>query len=244
MVFPKSYEKYRELLVDDALLRIGAKVDKSRRDESLQLLLETAEALDLSARLAPAAELPPQMDIEGQAEDILSSAGDSLLLAPTEDAPHPADAANDRPDRRAETMEPQRTHTDEAKRDGGAGAALPGEQQVSIIRSRVKIGSNGNGHGNGNGNGNGSAAAAPAPVAAHSLRLYLPRTNDFDADIDLMHRVDRVLRQNSGEDQVIIHMPNAAGTVVLQPRHKVRCSDDLIGALRSVLGSESVLVDG
>ncbi len=39
VVFPKSYEKYRDLLVDDALLRMVAKVDKSRRDDKMQLML-------------------------------------------------------------------------------------------------------------------------------------------------------------------------------------------------------------
>jgi hypothetical protein len=71
----------------------------------------------------------------------------------------------------------------------------------------------------------------------------LPRTSDLDADVALMHKVDRVLRQSDGEDQVIIHMPNGSGTVLLKPRHKVRCSEDLIGALRGVLGGEGVYLD-
>ena len=51
-----------------------AKVDKSRRDESLQLMLENAAALDPAAGISTGAgapthapEPPPQMDLEGQA---------------------------------------------------------------------------------------------------------------------------------------------------------------------------------
>ena len=55
--------------------------------------------------------------------------------------------------------------------------------------------------------------------------------------------VDRVLRQSSGEDAVFIHMPNGVGTVLLKPRHKVRCDDLLLGALREVLGTESVVME-
>src|SRR5215211_6193909 len=46
VAFPKSFEKYRELLQEDALLRVTAKVDKSRRDDTLQLMLENAAVLE------------------------------------------------------------------------------------------------------------------------------------------------------------------------------------------------------
>jgi DNA polymerase-3 subunit alpha len=75
------------------------------------------------------------------------------------------------------------------------------------------------------------------------VRLYLPRSHDFDADVRLMQAVDRVLRQNTGDDNVIIHMPNAVGMVLLKPRHTVRCGEELLSALRHVLGEESVVVD-
>ena len=58
VAFPKSCEKYRELLQEDALLRVTAKVDKSRRDESLQLMLENAAALDPAAGISTGAGAP------------------------------------------------------------------------------------------------------------------------------------------------------------------------------------------
>ena len=130
-------------------------------------------------------------------------------------------------------------------------AEMPADSHsISIIRPRVKVGASGNGGGNGNGNGHSTGnsngytvAAPPEPESNQALRLFLPRTDDFDADVRLMQTVDRVLRQSSGEDAVFIHMPNAVGTVLLKPRHKVRCDDMLLGALRDVLGSESVVME-
>jgi DNA polymerase-3 subunit alpha len=225
VAFPRSYEKYRDLLKDDMLLRVSAKVDKSRRDESIQLLLESAEALEAGGGgQEPAIE----MDLEGLEEQIPASA----IAPPQEDGPHPADSMAASPSDMAESMaEPQTTP---AALQHAAQAATASEQPVSIIRQRVKAGANGNGNGNG---------SATPPTPTHSLRLYLPRSHDFDADVRLMQAVDRVLRQSVGEDQVIIHMPNAIGTVLLQPRHKVRCTDSLVGALRDVLGQDGVVVE-
>ncbi len=225
VAFPRSYEKYRDLLKDDMLLRVSAKVDKSRRDESIQLLLESAEALEArGGGQEPAIE----MDLEGLEEQIPASA----IAPPQDDGPHPADSMAASPPDMAESMaEPQTTP---AALQHAAQAATASEQPVSIIRQRAKAGANGNGNGNG---------SATPPTPTHSLRLYLPRSHDFDADVRLMQAVDRVLRQSVGEDQVIIHMPNAIGTVLLQPRHKVRCTDSLLGALRDVLGQDGVVVE-
>jgi DNA polymerase-3 subunit alpha len=252
VVFPKSYEKYRELLVDDALLRITAKVDKSRRDDSLQLMLESAEALEASAK-ATAAEATIQevaivMDLEGQGDHIPVVPEDVLGLAPGEDAPHPAEnlggageAARAEPPTSAQDAQPPTQMHDTPA--NVAPATVPmAEETISIIRPRMKVNGNGNGHGSANGSGNGYGSPAAPPPSTHSLRLVLPRTSDFDADVELMHRIERMLRQSAGEDTVFIHLPNAEDTVLLKLRHTVSCSDDLVGALRGVLGSESVLV--
>ncbi|HEX9371062.1 MAG TPA: DNA polymerase III subunit alpha [Roseiflexaceae bacterium] len=263
VAFPKSYEKYRDLLVDDALLRITAKVDKSRRDDSLQLILETAETLEPGAEgQGPGArgqELAIVMDLDGQGDDIPALPGDALMIPPADDAPHPADLASaDRADWRADRADAQPVRGAATSSNGAAqkssgsassadasassadASAPSAEQPISIIRSRVKVG----GNGNGNGHGNGNASPPPELVSTHALRLYLPRTDDFDADVRLMQTVDQMLRQTSGDDQVFIHLPDAIGTVLLKPRHKVRCTEELLGALKDVLGSDYVVMDG
>jgi DNA polymerase-3 subunit alpha len=183
-----------------------------------------------------------------------------MMSAPTDDVPHPAEmpgaALADPAYRSADRMESAKgdaafaATAPAAQPDRSVDVGLADSQLTSIIRPRVKVGAaNGNGNGNGNAggqsNGHGyTVAPPPEPTSSHALRLFLPRTDDFDADVRLMQTVDRVLRQSSGDDAVLIHMPNAVGTVLLKPRHKVRCDDLLIGALRDVLGSESVVMEG
>jgi hypothetical protein len=88
VAFPKSFEKYRDLLHDDVLLRLTAKVDK--RNESIQLLLESAEVLEPAAS-PPAAELPPQIDLAGTAERFAPPPADALpMVGPADHTPHPA----------------------------------------------------------------------------------------------------------------------------------------------------------
>ena len=234
VVFPKSFEKYRDLLQDDALLRVMAKVDK--RNESIQLLLESAETLDLAAAPAEAPELAPQMDLENRAEALPPAIEEvGIMAAPHDDAPHPASL-----DSRALGAAPN-----SAPNEPPAPGEPPApESPISVIRSRMKVGANGNGNGNGHANGNGNGAAPPpVPAFVQQLRLFLPRTGDLDADVVRMHRVDRLLRQSEGDASVILHIPNGETTVLLQPRHKVHCSEDLIGALRTELGMESVVLD-
>ncbi len=226
VAFPKSYEKYRDLLNDDALLRVVAKVGKSRRDESMQLLLESAEVLEARAEdVVEGDHAAVEMDLEGLDEQIASTDRVDMRMDMTEtpSADEPAPAGSDT------TMPPVGIAMESAQ----PADATP----VSIIRSRIKVGANGNGNGHSNGNG------APPALPVHSLRLDFPRSPDFDADVRLMQTVDRVLRQSEGDSEVIIRMPNKAGTVLLKPRHKVCCDDALVGALRAVLGEAGVVVE-
>jgi len=200
------------------------------------------------------------MDLEGQVDAILADSGGGAMLAPTDEAPHPAEMIGGHSANALDSMDNRMDRTSLMNSAATSAAATPTSQpnesaempsdshSISIIRPRVKVGASSNGGGSGNGNGpsNGSGytvAPPPEPESNQALRLFLPRTDDFDADVRLMQTVDRVLRQSSGEDAVFIHMPNAVGTVLLKPRHKVRCDDLLLGALRDVLGSESVVME-
>ena len=256
VAFPKSYERYRDLLRDDALLLIKAKVDQ--RNESIQLLLESASALEASGLGAGVQEPPAvEMDLEGLEEQI---PGGSPAQPPQDEAPHPAGPGSystDRTDSQMDKMEPlpsieSTSPSDESPRSSvksahtsaksvepapvepAPAAPAPSDQAITTIRTRVKIGASG---------ANGNGHATTTSVQAHLLRLFLPRSNDLNADVRIMQAVDRVLRGSAGEDEVLLYMPNAIGTVLLKPRHKVRCSDELVGALQEVLGAESVVVD-
>ncbi len=226
VVFPKTLEQYSELLQDDAVLQITAKVD-NRRD-TLQLIVESCASLDTLARTPATAAVQPEMDIEGLGEEEGAPPEPDALPAAPE--PHPADAAA------PAVPAPQ-----------PAPAATP---TPTVIRARTKVSldsDNGNGNGNGNGhengyagNGNGSSYQPPT----RCLHLYLPRTGDFDADVGLMQAADSLLRSHEGADRVQLYLPNGIGTVVLRPRYTVNLSPALVEELERMVGTEGVAVEG
>jgi len=222
VAFPKSFEKYRDLLQEDALLRVTAKVD--RRNDGVQLVLEAAAPLDTTAP-PPDTGLPTAMDLEGIADaDVNGGAADVAGDAPVPPAnPAPADPA---PAPSPAAPEP---------------IAAP----VSIIKPRPKPATNGNGHANdhrADGSGRPNGSDAPARSTA-TLRLRLPAARDFDVGVQLMQQVYEVLRENSGEDTVIIHLPRDNGTVLMKARSGVTCTDALIDRLSGILGPERVAVE-
>ncbi len=226
VAFPKSYEKYRELLQDDALLRITAKVDRGKRDDTIQLLLDSAEPLEAAKQASPNQEAPLAMDFD-QLTDAPNDA--PPIDIPTAHVSQPLAAMESAPHAEVSAPEPA----------APAPAAPSNGQPLSAIRARTKVGANGNDHSNGHSNGNGGGYE---PLH-HTLRLFLARTEDYDADVRLMQHVHDVLCQSEGDDSVLIHIPNGSTTVVLQHGQAVRCDDGLLHALRDVLGTECVVVE-
>jgi DNA polymerase-3 subunit alpha len=255
IAFPKTFDKYRDLLQDDAILKITAKIDRDNRNQDVvKLLLETAEPIESRDQGSGVSGQEPPMAMDlGELEGYtpLPPVGEALMVGappPDDHAPHPADVATD--------GETRRPGDKETGAENGAAAPPPvAASPLNAIRSRMKIGANGNGNGNGNGhtngngnghtNGNGAHNGSAMNGASHkqTLRVYLPRSNDFDADVRRMQEVDQTLRASEGEDEVIIYMPNAIGSVLLKPRHSVHCNDSLVGALRDMLGDDGVVVD-
>jgi DNA polymerase-3 subunit alpha len=82
-----------------------------------------------------------------------------------------------------------------------------------------------------------------APPSGRTLKLYLPRTDNYDADVRRMQALESVLRSSTGNDQVTLYLPNGVGIVVLQSQHTVNVSQGLISDLHAVLGQERVILD-
>jgi DNA polymerase-3 subunit alpha len=221
VAFPKVFEKHRDVLQDDALLRIVAKVDKSRRDDKMQLMLESAAVLDTSNSQTAEPALPETP----AASPPSVSASAPAPSAPAPSAPAPAPAAP-------------------SPAPAASAPELPPAAVTTVInKPRIQVGANGNGNGNGHSNGNGHGHMDVAQGPTQSLRLYFPRSTDFDADVELMEQIDAMLRQNQGDAEVIIHMPYTDGTVLIKPRYSVSCDSRLVGALHQMLGEQSVVVD-
>jgi DNA polymerase-3 subunit alpha len=213
VVFPKTLAKCGDMLADDAVIKVTAKID-NRRDEP-QLVVESVEAVDLTAA-PPAAAIATEMDIEGIGELDQGSGGGAVQpTAPSSSAP----AAPPSP---APTAPP-----------------APPAAQPSNIRTRqqVKLAPKAP-----------EPSAAPAydsapPPSGRTLKLYLPRTDNYDADVRRMQELESVLRTSNGSDQVTLYLPNGVGIVVLQSQHTVSVSQHLMSELHAVLGQERVVLD-
>ncbi len=208
VVFPKVLAKYADLLQNDAVVRVTAKVD-NRRDTP-QLVVESVEAprtIDAATTVQPV-----EMDLEGVGEEMT---GDMIVDLPAP-APSPATQTVSPPDP----------------------ALSPAKPPAVRPRQPVKLVSNGNG--NGQSKPAETTRIDSSPV--RNLRIYLPRTHDFDADVALMQKIHRLLSNSHGNDQVTLYLPNGVGMVVLQSQQTIEVSDTLIHELRQILGTERVLV--
>lgn len=224
VAFPKTLNQYEKWLREEAVVRVKAKVD-NRRD-MLQLVIESCEEVEATLD-GQAAVTQPEMDMEGLAEM-------DEPRAEIGKVPSPVPVATIAP-------APQ-------------SAPPPAPPVMANVKVRTRVGANGNGnghsngngngHGNGNGNGHGNGYAAnPGPsTPTRNLRLYLPRTDDYDADVRRMQAVDYLLRSTEGNDEVTLYLPNGIGIVVLRPNHTVQLNDMLIANLKDVLGEEAVLI--
>ncbi|HWQ13959.1 MAG TPA: DNA polymerase III subunit alpha [Roseiflexaceae bacterium] len=233
VAFPKSFEKYREVLQEDALVRVTAKVD--RRNEGIQLVLESVSQLDPAAATPPGAALPTAMDLEGIAEaepppadDRRPATGDRAQGGLTSDS----------------AVAPPALETQDAKRKMQNASPPPIAEPVSIIKPKGRVQQAGPQRNNGSGSDEqGNGAPAPNGGPRRSLRLCLPRARDFDAGVQLMQQVYELLRQSSGEDAVIIQLPRDDSVVLLKPRSGVSASPALVGQLSGLLGADRVLVE-
>lgn len=236
VAFPKSFEKYRELLQEDALVRVTAKVD--RRNDSIQLVLEGVSRLDPADAPPAGAGLPTAMDLEGL--------GDEPLQPPFDQHPRPfhidgRPTIPENPMSNGNGSHEPAAHAPAAPQPAPAPAIA---EPVSIIRPKAArpqpAAQNGNGH---------EAKAQPTmsqesnSSPTRALRLRLPHARDYETGVQLMQQVYELLRECSGEDPVIIHLPKDSGVVLLKPRSGVRCSDALVGQLSGLLGAERVLVE-
>ncbi len=222
VAFPKACEKYRDLLRQDALLVVQAKVDE--RNGVVQLVLEHAAHLDLSA----AAPLPdaPEMDLEGLAEEDDSIVLPEIVLHAT--VPDEAACSSTPSVPATATATPSESTPVEmgATSPSSTPAAPPVTTPISIIkphatpRLRPSAAPNGNGHDHYPPQINGGSAQG------RTMRLRFRRTGDHDSDIRLMQHIYDLLRGRDGSDQVVIQLDTADRRVLLRMRRTITCDDE------------------
>ncbi len=231
VAFPKTYEKYKDVLQEETLLRFQAKVERDRRGEGFSLLLESAEVIDIAPLPLQdsQAALPQIKDIDARqtADDPIEQPTVEQIMS--NNTPQP----QVEPPPTAKMVPP-----------------TPISEPASIIRPRAKTNGNGTNGSNGHTPPNGNEplqGVNGTPAAQRRLLLHMPTLNDYDQSIRIMQSVRGLLEQSIAHDQgdqVLIHVPSATGLVVLKQREQVYCTPALIDNLRSILGTQGAVVEG
>jgi DNA polymerase-3 subunit alpha len=270
VAFPRVLEQYKDLLIDEAVLRLTAKADNKRG--SLQLVIDQCAWLEpgepAAVDAAPAA-VQPEMDIEDIAAHAEEAAEAPAPAPEPEPAPQPAEAAEapapEPAPQPAEVAEPvaapepspepaPQPAAPEIPTLSGPVRSIKARQRVNA-RSESQNGaasaaSSGNGASNGASNGNGAHSTSNGnghheqsdggSSPTRDLRLHLPRTADLTADTRRMQDLHELLRNYEGEDQVTLYMQRGSELVVLRPYYTVHASHALLDELVDFLGRESV----
>ncbi|PMP85478.1 MAG: DNA polymerase III subunit alpha, partial [Chloroflexus aggregans] len=167
---------------------------------------------------------PVEMDLEGMSDELSGALVTDIPISLPEPSSQPTSV------------------TTVSSPPAPSATTTPAAAKPPTVRPRqpVKL-ANGNGQGNGNGHSKSGEPTRTDGPPARNLRIYLPRTNNFDADVALMQNIHRVLSASQGNDHVTLYLPNGVGMVVLQSQHTVELSDQLVAELQQLLGPERVL---
>jgi DNA polymerase III subunit alpha len=246
VAFPKTLEKFADKLKDDALLLLSAKVD-NRRDQ-LQLVLDGVDEVPQAAEVATLAtnaathervnKLTNGRTLAGEdglpdGEDLLAGELDSALVAAT--IADMSVVAIEAPAAPAGASDGGVAAPPSADTNGTHHGSVP---KLSVIptRARVQLPSKATEA------PQADAASQPAPSGV-TLHIHLPRSEDFYADVRQMQRIESLLRESAGSDQVALYIPNGVGVVRLRPHWGVSCSATLVDGLRSLVGEGQIRVD-
>ncbi len=192
-IFPKTYERTRDLWRADAVLLVKGKVEL--RNGKLQILCDSAEEYPLLTEDQPAtaaARTPVQYAMPDEAE---SAVADELAV----EEPRAAYADD------ARGLPPEEPPDDFARSSPPAPEETPRRGACTQAAPAPKTA--------GGGNGNASAS--------RHLRFFLTRTNDQEEDVRRMRELLTLLASADGEDRFTFYVPNPQGIVQLDfPNHK------------------------
>ncbi len=224
VVFPKILSKSGDLLQNDAVVKLTAKVD-NRRDTT-QLVVDSVEAVDVDA--APEA-VAVEMDLDGVTEHLEEPAVVVHAAPPPvkrEEPPQPVATPvtpiSVIPHREAVTL---KSNGNGHGHGNGNGKAAPPKERSAPIPATAE------------------SSSATSDFSGRTLRINLPRTSDHEANVNIMQSVRDILDTSRGADRVRLYTPNGVGIVVLESAHRVDCTPNLLADLRGVLGDDWVRVE-
>ena len=86
----------------------------------------------------------------------------------------------------------------------------------------------------------------PAPIVARRvIRVRLPSSTDWWADVEAMHRIDAAVRRHEGDDDLVLRVPLGGGAeVALRSRsRRVEWGPALADELRRIVGGDRIEVE-
>ncbi|MFM2308709.1 MAG: hypothetical protein RLY87_829 [Chloroflexota bacterium] len=231
VVFPKSYEKHRTLLRDDAVVRIIGKLD--RRNEGMQLMVDKVEALAfVDAADAPTPTAMPNAIPEPRSQPAAEAAS-TYQPAPTPTTATP----------------PQLPRPTTAAAPTGASMSNPSDRKYppksnsgDVIRTGARTGAQS------------KPTPPPAPVEHVSdeplqvIRLYFPYFDDTESAVQLMQEIYAITEDyrtspTASAATLMIHLPVDERNVILRMRGAVRDPISLSDVLRTKVGHESIILE-
>ncbi|MGI5836999.1 MAG: DNA polymerase III subunit alpha [Chloroflexota bacterium] len=245
VVFPRTYERTRDIWEPDAVVIVDGKVDA--KDDRKKVLCEKAEVF-----VVPEGEAPPMLDMPVGAEDDLESEYPQAFEG--------YDGADEDP---GFLWEEHQGNGDAEKGE----STLPqgeGQGECSFARrpsqpsprpSPTAVGEGGstpasrgstrNGNGNGNGhnrarNGNGNKAANGHPPC--HLRIVFNRRGTDEDDIRLLQEVCRTLAAWQGQDSYELCIVNGSSRVYLETDATTNFVPQLEAALKDLLGPDCIAI--
>lgn len=216
-VFPRLFERTRELWRTDALVLIKGKVEL--REGKLQVLCDSAEEYQISTD-----DQQALTHDRGAPTETLSAPG-AQSSAVQYAIPDEAEAAIAESDPFAgEPVDSSEWSIDSAP------PSKVGEQVAEDRAQRAEVGgqtSAGGGQIGGNGGTYApmpetrrAAEATPRYQPARHLRIFLTRTNDYDEDVRRLRELLALLSSVDGHDRFTFYVPNPQGVVQLDfPNH-------------------------
>ena len=246
-VFPKVFERTRELWHGDAVVLVKGKVEL--REGKIQVLCDSAEEYQLPAederpltegtvsQSVIGSQPPPVQYAMPDAEET-ALANDGTEIAVEDDAflPPPPEEPLEQVNREQLIADSQPAPLDNQESKGASVQYLVASNQKAGDTSAVEP--------NGGNGGVDVSAAEPTRAAesstryqpARRLRIFLTRTNNYDEDVRRMRELLALLSNVEGRDRFTFYVPNPQGVVQLDfPNHSTSYSqvqgtlDDLMG---------------
>ncbi|MCI0478298.1 MAG: DNA polymerase III subunit alpha, partial [Anaerolineales bacterium] len=238
-IFPKTFERSRELWRNDALLLVKGKVEL--RDGKIQVLCDSAEEYQIPIDDGrPTTDVPPPA-VSGQPSAVqyaMPDAEEAALADVVAEIPMDDGAFLPPPPEEPPSEFSKQPIVNSSQRSAGGGQNVNGGNGGAPVAK-----SNG---------GNGGVYAPisePARViesatryqAVRHLRIFLARTNDYDEDVRRMRELLSLLASADGRDRFTFYVPNPQGVVQLDfPNHSTSYSQ-VQGTLDELMGQWGTL---